>query len=213
MVSFLSMQFRDPLDEVFRSRSAVRALRALYGLPTGMSASARDVGRRAGLSHPTAASVLRALSDQGVVKAERSAGSTGFRLNRDHVLAPAIAVLFEREQGLESDLEEFLREEIRGRRLPMRGAFLFGSVVRGAATETSDIDLAVLCAPAHEREVSEGLEDVADVVSARFGNRLNVVLTTRTPEKLQRGPGSRLWRTVLRDGRPVIPLHDLRRDA
>jgi predicted nucleotidyltransferase len=204
------MRFRHALDEIFRAGSSVRVLRALLDIPEGMAVSARDVARRAGVSHPTAASVLRTLAAEGLVLTQRQPSSDAFRFNPAHVLAPALGILFEREQRLDQDLENFMREQIESRHLPLLGALLFGSAALGLADERSDIDLAVLCRPSDEDAVLAGLDEVADAVRVRYGNRLNVVVGAQPVEVLERGSGARLWRKIFDNGRPIVPVKNIR---
>jgi len=57
------MRLDRPLDDLFERGSHVRVLRALHELPDGFRTSARELARRASVSHPTASRVLAALLD------------------------------------------------------------------------------------------------------------------------------------------------------
>lgn len=198
------MRFKDPLDVLFRTKSHVRVLRELYRLPVGYGVSAREVARRAGISHPTASSVLAGLTDEGVTRRQRAVRADVYKLNHQHVLAECVIDLFKREESLRPELVSFLKDELR-RNLPSaQGAFLFGSAARGEATEASDIDIAIIGGDVTSMNAS--IEEVSEAVHRRFGNRLNVLFGT--PKDIDpQGSKARLravWRRVIEDGIRII---------
>jgi predicted nucleotidyltransferase len=97
---------------------------------------------------------------------------------------------------------------LESQRKVITGAFLFGSAARGDMTPSSDIDLALLCPAEHANSVMERSEAIANSVRERYGNRLNVLLETRPPDRLRKGRQSRdrLWRAIFDEGIPVLPL-------
>jgi predicted nucleotidyltransferase len=199
------MRIDRPLDDAFRTRSHVRVLRALDELPAGFAVSARELARRAGISHPTASSVLASLAEQGAVARSMAPRADLFRLNEKHVLTERLRPLFAWERQLRDELVSVLRQEIRQHAAQVRAAYLFGSVARGEATATSDIDVAVRCSPDQADEVNEAMSEVAEVVRSRFGNRLNVIVGVSAAQL--RGAdrrGRRLWDRIAREGIPII---------
>ncbi len=206
------MRLDYPLDDLFRSRSHVRVLRTLEQLPDGLTVSAREVARRSGLSHPTALSVLSSLTDQGIVLRRVAPRVDAFELNRQHVLAEKLSVLFHWEGQLRGEFLGFLREEIERRAKAVSAAYLFGSVTRSEMMPASDIDLAVVCSPGQAEEIEGAMGGVADAVRYRFGNRLSVIIGLSPVEQLgQAGrKGHRLWARILKEGIPVLeeePIH------
>jgi predicted nucleotidyltransferase len=210
------MQLPHPLDDVFASRSHVRLLRALDELPDGLPVSARELGRRSGLSHPTASRVLGSLVDQRLVLARRGLRSDGFELNRRHVLVEKLRPIFESERRLLQELMVFMAEAIERLAPGVAAAYLFGSVVRGEMTSSSDIDLAVtVLAPNEIAETESHLDAIADAVRERFGNRLNITIGPSLIDQLRQPsrPGHRFWARVAREGITVIDRrksHELR---
>src|ERR671923_1700312 len=200
------MRLEHDLDEVFAGRSNVRILRALYELPDGVPASAREIARRAGLSHPTALTALDALIDLGIVVRRRSIGSNGFLLNRHHAIYRSLASLFDWERHLREELLTFLRREV-SRRLPwLLAAYLFGSSARRDMGSGSDIDLAILIPDDSGIDQAEqALAPVGEALRERFGNRLQLTLGASSVVKSQsRLPGAALWRRILAEGLPLI---------
>lgn len=178
----------------------MRVLRALLELPEGFQASAREVARRGGMSHPTASKVLASLASQGLVLPTRRPRGDGYVLNREHVLVQGLESIFELERNLRSMLMSFLRERLAS--VPVTEAFLFGSVARGETEVGSDVDLAVICMAEDQQAVESELERVSDDVWERFGGQLNAVVAT-APLKLlarQGRPGYRLWRRISEEG-------------
>src|SRR5438552_2176524 len=207
------MRFDAPLDDVFQSQSAVRVIRATIELPEGFGASAREIARRAGISHPTASKVLGSLATQGLVLIRRTARGDEYEINRDHVLFGELAGLLEIERSLPGELVSFLGAEIAREAPEVERAFLFGSAAWDHAAADSDIDLAVLCAGESGPGVDTGLLRVGDAVRRRFGNRLSVQVKTsvsvRREDLLAGQRLSPMWRRILRDGVP-IPIPERR---
>ncbi len=201
------MRFDAPLDDVFQGQSALRVLRAAIELPEGFGASAREIARRAGISHPTASKVLGSLAVQGLVLVRRTGRGDDYEINRDHVLFDELAGLLEFERSLSKDLVSFLATEIAKEAPEVKRAFLFGSVAWEEAAVDSDIDLAVLCTGESRPSVEAGLLRIGEAVRRRFGNRLSVQVKSpgSVPlEDLLVGQQlSPMWRRILREGLPI----------
>ena len=163
------MRFDRPFDDVFATGSHVRVLRALVELPDGLTVSGRDIARRAGVSQPTAAEVLRALEDQGLLIVGRRPRAAYYRLNPEHVLAPLLSEIFVQERQTRSDLEGRIADGLAGIR-DVEEAYLFGSAARGDMRPNSDIDVAVKS----RQEIPEEIPGL-DALYRRFGNRVNVL--------------------------------------
>lgn len=195
------MRLTTPLDDIFSTGSHVRVLRALFNLlPKGLSVSGREIARRAGVSNPTAQSVLSSLSDQGLLLITRSLRVTYYRLNSDHVLAPVIADLFAHEDRLLQSLRHDL-----GRALPqlvdVDAAYIFGSAARGEMRPDSDIDVAVTLK--RGTELPDEQDDI-DALSRRYGSRINLI-------ELRPRRSRNLRPIVMREGLPIAIAKQTRR--
>lgn len=195
------MRLTTPLDDIFSTGSHVRVLRALCNLmPKGLSVSGREIARRAGVSNPTAQSVLSSLSDQGLLRITRSLRVTYYRLNPDHVLAPVIAELFAHEETLLQSLRHDL-----GRALPrlvdVEGAYIFGSAARGEMRPDSDIDVAVTLK--RGAQLPDEQDDI-DALSRRYGSRINLI-------ELRPRRSRNLRPIVMREGLPITLAKHTRR--
>jgi len=199
------MRLDRPLDDLFLNRSHVRVLRALHRLPQGFVASGRELARRAGVTHPTALKALALLVNIGVVTADRGLAGDVYDLNRNHLLAVHVASLFKTEADIGVELASFLRERLRALTDKVNSATLFGSAVWGESTARSDIDIAVSCNPGDLEEVESALEQLAEAVQHRFGNRLSPLVSSG---KRKREQG--IWKRIenegvalIRSGKPV----------
>ena len=192
------MQLDRPLDDVLETQGHVRVLRALAGLPHDFSASARDLARRAGVAHTTAARVLRGLADQRLARVQHVGRADLYQLNDDHILASEIRTLFQSEIGLREQLIEYLRAEIPQRVGRAEAAYLFGSAARGRTRTGSDIDVAVVGAGRSEDELESAIGELAARVRDRFGTELNVIV------RPSRGPRPKLWERIEREGIPLL---------
>ena len=194
------MRFTKAFDPILRTQSAIRVLRALDEAPSGYRATGRDIARRAGISHPTATATLEALSREGIVEADRMAHASMYVLNREHVLAGPLGALFACEREAADELKRFLHDEVVRRRIPIQEAYLFGSVVRGDASTSSDIDVGVICRPDDAEGVAMEMETLGDDVRRRFGNELRVLVRS------SRGGGgrARVWKTIVSEGQLIF---------
>ncbi|HEV2249077.1 MAG TPA: nucleotidyltransferase domain-containing protein [Candidatus Limnocylindria bacterium] len=193
------MRIDQALDDVFETGGHVRILRAATGLPRGFSASARDLARRAGVAHTTAARVLRSLAAHRIVDVQRAGRADLYRLNEQHELVPKIRALFLGESEIRQALFDHLADQLIRRAGPIKAAYVFGSVSRGRAGPESDVDLAIVGAHRTEDQLEPVLASLSDEVRERFGIELNVIVDR--PSK-KRAP---IWRTIERDGIRILP--------
>ena len=200
------MRFDEPLNDIFASGTHVKVLRALHALPTDLAVSGRDLSRRAAASHPRATRVLAELADQGVVAVQHLPRTDLYRLNRNHVLAAALAQLFVRETDLRFELLSLVAKELKRRKLPLAEARIFGSTARGSTTSGSDVDLALVTTRDSVPAVENAAQQIADAVRQRFGMRLNVLVGSPTLNVLSRArrPGRSVWQTIEREGIDVL---------
>jgi predicted nucleotidyltransferase len=115
--------------------------------------------------------------------------------------------LFDWEERLRQELIDLLRTQIlRRASSSVAAAYLFGSAAGGEMASTSDIDIAILHKPCATEDVTAALEEISEEIQQRYGNRLSFILTDSLIAELQerRGPGSRLWKQILREGVPIL---------
>lgn len=201
------MRFSQPLDDLLQSRSRVRVLRALVALPDEIDSSIREIARRAGVTHPTASAALEAFRQQGVVRVRRTLLSDEYRFNTQHDLSDAIRSLFDLEVQIRLDLIELLSGEIHTRAPWVTEASLFGSFAREEMRPDSDLDLALVAPASKANRLRTIVEDLSTTTVQRFGNPINAVIGHGSVQAMAQpgAKGYRLWRTVAKEGIPVIP--------
>jgi predicted nucleotidyltransferase len=202
------VRLKEPLNDLLQSRSHVKVLRALDQLPTGIDVSIREVARRAGVSHPTASTVLESLRLQGVVRARRTLLAVEYRLNENHIAARQLASVFRWEKDSLHAVLTFLAREISSRASWVDEAYLFGSAVRADMRPDSDLDVALISSSKRANRIQVVMEELSDLSASRFGNRIQATIGTRPIAELAQ-PGQRsyrLWRTVAKEGVRFLPI-------
>lgn len=201
------MRFSQPLDDLLQSRSHVRVLRALVALPDEIDSSIREIARRAGVTHPTASAALEAFRQQGVVRVRRTLLSDEYRFNTQHRLSESIRELFDLEQQVRADLIDLLRGELVEKAPWVTEASLFGSFARDDMRPDSDLDLALISPASKATKLGSVIEDLSTTTVQRFGNPINAVIGRDSIRAMaQPGiKGYRLWRTIAKEGIPILP--------
>lgn len=111
--------------------------------------------------------VLRRLTEQGIVSAERVGPAVSYRLNRQHLAAQHIIGL----ATLQSTLLLRIEQKLAGWEEPPVYAAVFGSAERGEMRVDSDIDLLLVRAnDADEVTWEHQVEDLVQAVSSWTGN-------------------------------------------
>ncbi len=179
---------------------------------TAAALTGRRVAELAGeSSHPSTLRALNRLVGQGIVFREAAGRANLYRLNRDHLLVPALLELVDAAERLRGRLAE----AIASWPVPALHASLYGSAARGDATSTSDLDVLVVraedLAPVERQRWDDQLAELEATVFRWTGNRLSWLDTT--PSDLRRAaaagePIFQSWRddALLLTGRPLTTL-------
>jgi len=190
------MRFHDNLDDLLGNPVRVRILRILTREET-QGFTGRDLARQCGISPSQTISALQQLETSGIVFREIAGRSHVWRLSREHVLAPTLMELFQAERESMTILKSELQGAIRG--LPVKHAWLFGSVARGDERPTSDVDLLVQVRSRAEKErVEDSLSAMSARFALRFGNPLSTLVMDATESHHPTNP--RLIERVLEEG-------------
>lgn len=121
--------------------------------------------------------VLNRLVEHGLVHASPTGRGYMYRLNRGHLLAPALLDAME----VRSVLFGRLSEAVGQMRPEPVSAFVFGSIARGDAGPGSDVDLAIIAPTDDAIDAWDApLHDLADLVLEWTGNRLEPLAVTAT---------------------------------
>ncbi|MEI2775086.1 MAG: nucleotidyltransferase domain-containing protein [Tetrasphaera sp.] len=129
-------------------------------------------------THPSTLRALNRLVAQGLVTVEPAGRAKLFRLNREHLLARSVLTMV----GAGDELRNRLSEAISSWGIRPLHAALYGSVARGEAGTTSDIDVLVvrpdLSSPQRQQSWDAQLADLEERVHAWTGNDLSWLDTT-----------------------------------
>ena len=189
------------------------ALTVLAGTETPMSAT--QIQRIAGRgSRYGLVLALERLTEHGLVTATPAARGHLYCLNRGHVLAPvviaAVRARGEVDRRLAGAINTLIPEPL--------SAAVYGSVARGDATITSDIDLVIITPddldPDHETWVRQ-VDDLERRVRLLTGNPLQAMTVTQTQLAAMTSANARIVDEWERDARTIVgkDLRDLIRAA
>jgi predicted nucleotidyltransferase len=173
-----NMRFRNEMDDLLGSPIRVRVLRELTRFPD-KGFTGRELARLCNRSPSQTNAALESLRDSGVAFREIAGRSHVWRLAPEHVLRNVLVHMFRGEADslniLKTDIESLLRP------LPVKRAFLFGSVARGDDRPTSDVDLLVQVGSKAEKEAVEiALSRASPQFALRFGNPLSSLVLDRS---------------------------------
>jgi predicted nucleotidyltransferase len=167
---------------------------------TSRPMTGREVARLTGRnSHGGVLDVLNRLSEHGLVDREEAGRAFLFRLNRNHLAAPAVEIL----AGMRTELLHRIRDSIDTWEIAPRHVSLFGSAARGEGGTESDIDLFVVRPKGFSEDDPRWrtqVEDLARQVQSWTGNHAGIAEVS----------GDEITR--LRSDEPPI-LDELRADA
>lgn len=190
------MDFEQPLRVVTPTLDA-DVLGVLAGTTAGLTG--REIGRLLGArSHEGTRRVLERLALQGVVLREPVGRAYSYRLNREHLAAPHVEAL----AALRQELVGRLRDRIGEWQTQPLLAVLFGSVARGDADPTSDVDLLVVRPAKVDPDADEWRRQLLDLersTTAWTGNDTRV-LEYGEREVRAAGRNERVLREAHRDG-------------
>jgi predicted nucleotidyltransferase len=141
------------------------------------------------------------LVEQGIVSRRQAGQAKLYSLNRSHLAAPYIEGL----GSLRARLIERLTELVESWEEPAAAGFLFGSVARGEADATSDLDLFVLRGPAVAESDPPWQEQLAELereATAWTGNETRVL--EFSGEDFADSEVQKIGRRILREGVPIV---------
>lgn len=155
--------------------------------------------------------VLDKLADQGVVTKTAVANTATYELNAEHLAYPALRAGFAEYQPY-NELRNRLRDLMRSPDTAWSGPpaptlMLYGSVARGDAQASSDVDLLLVipadCDP-DDPQVDDIVERLHDAVPRWTGNRAHVDVRTRADIDAAAAAGDPIIESWRRDGDVVF---------
>lgn len=144
--------------------------------------------------------VLQRLAAQGIVTSERVGNAYTYRLNREHLAAPAILQLAAQRTTLLTRLEQTLGT------WPVRPVYaaLFGSAARGQMRPDSDIDVFIVRTDDADLDTWEAhTGELAASVTRWTGNDTRILDMAETEARAGAAAGDPLLRSIADDGLTV----------
>jgi predicted nucleotidyltransferase len=185
------MHFGEPFGGLIPgSRGAVLATLLRTGEPlTGRQVHRLVAGR---CSLWSAQEALKALVKLGLVNSRTVGRANVYTINNEHIAIASLRAL--------NDPAGALRSTIRTAAGPaVDSVLLFGSIARGESTPDSDIDLAVIAAPAWDQRV-----ELQAAVRAGLGNDCDVLVFTPEEFEALAAAGEPVVAEILRDAIALI---------
>ena len=140
----------------------------------------------------SAQEALKALTQIGLVETQ-TVGRAGVHvINEQHSSIAPLRALVDPITALESAIGVAIDSNV-------KAVILFGSVARGEATPTSDIDLAVISSPAWDQRVK-----LQDTVRVQLGNHCDVLVFTEAEFSRLAAAGEPVVTDIVRDGVALV---------
>lgn len=191
------MDLSHPIDSVIPSaHGAVLAVLARTDRPLSGRRTTELVGGRVAQSRVN--SILKVLTEAGLVLVEEQPPAKLYRLNRKHVAAEAIVAL----AGLRDELLSRMRTHLAAWPVPPVAVWLFGSAARGDGSPSSDLDVLVIRpdqVEADHADWTDQLDSFSAEVTAWSGNECAVTEYSETELNELVSAGERLVSEIQRD--------------
>jgi len=180
------MNFTYPLDHIIGQPSKLRILRFL--IKVGVPMNGREIGKAIGLSHVRCHTILKELSEQGIVSLRQIGRSTVYELQQNHIVVKDwLKPLFRKEHLVQNSLARGVANYLSIKPLSV---ILFGSVAKKQDRAGSDIDI-LLIMPDNadlkicKREIAGSEEKITQL----YGNHLSPLFIKRASfiRKLKKG--------------------------
>lgn len=180
----IALQYPFPEDRVFRYQAMQDVLDVLIDQPYA-TYSMSELANLTGANQGTISKAVRLLSDLDVIETTQDGRTQQVRINRERLTKPD-PILSIPQDEFHQPVRAFL-QQLQNELDELVGVVLFGSVARGEADRTSDIDLLVIIdeeRTAARRTVQSVVSDLED---QRFeGNRYTFQPLVESPDSVQR---------------------------
>jgi len=186
----MSKQFMDLLFGGYR-----RQVLGLLLLRPDDSLYVRQIARLTGVPPGSLHRELQSLAGAGILLREPAGNQVRYRANREHPIHAELAEIFRKTSGL----ADLLRDALAPLADKITTAFVFGSMARGTALASSDVDVCVI------GDVS--LAQVAGVLAPlheRLGRTVNPVVMTLAEFRSQHASGDRFVSRLVKEPKLLV---------
>ncbi|MDP8248210.1 MAG: nucleotidyltransferase domain-containing protein [Candidatus Tritonobacter lacicola] len=194
------MNFTQPLDHILGQLSKIMILR--FMIHARLPMNGREIAKAVGLSHVRCHTILKELSEQGIITLRKIGRSTVYELQHDHIVVKHwLKPLFREEKQLKKRLARTVTKHLSVNPVSV---ILFGSIARKEDRLGSDIDmLLIMPGRANLKKCKRELSGAEEAVTQLYGNHLSPLLMKHNLfiTKLKREDP--FLKEVLRDGQQI----------
>jgi predicted nucleotidyltransferase len=192
---------RYPLSEILGSVACVRTLRVL--MQHGGELSASILVLRTGLAKRSVQNALATLEAMGLIEVLGFTRGRLFRIDRTHPLFEALDRLFDVEAQRFDPILEAIRAAA-ARCSGLSAVWIYGSVARGEDRPRSDLDIAVVAAPAFFVEARDTMRDLLTESASRLAFRPSIVAIDTDDVRRLAAERDPWWNEITRDALTVV---------
>ncbi len=181
------------LDNILNASSKVKIIRLFTSRRNDYFTTGREISKQIGLSAPATHTALKDLYNHNILNRDIIGKQHLYRLNINNRIVKDILIpAFQKELLIKKDINKFLKNEIINKNLEDKiiSLIIYGSMEKGTARETSDIDIAIIVKTKKDKQYIESifLEDISSRFNEYFGAQLDTYTKTRDEftEKLQK---------------------------
>ena len=197
------MNFTYPLNHILGQLSKIKILRFL--IKSGVSMNGREIGKAVGLSHVRCHTILKELSEQGIVSLRRIGRSTVYEIQEDHIVVKDwLEPLFRKEELLVQNLAQVVIDYLTTKPLSI---ILFGSIAKNQDQAGSDIDLLLIMpGSADLKRCNEAIMKSEEQVTKLYGNHLSPLFIKHSAFIKKLKKGDPFFQEVLKYGHSIYGL-------
>ena len=178
------MVIEKALDNILNTNSKIKIIRLFISKREDFIATGREIARLTELSAPAAHASLKELYSQDVLIRNIIGKQHLYKLNlKNRTVKNILFPAFNEEHSVIKDMINFLKNEIKTKKLKdiIVSLIFYGSFQKKSATETSDVDIAVITKNKANRAQVEKLflEDISSRFHEYFGAHLDVYIKTQ----------------------------------
>ncbi len=178
------MAIENALDNILNTSSKVKIIRLFISKREDFMATGREIARLTDISAPAAHTSLKDLFDLDVLIRMIMGKQHLYKLNiKNRTVKNILIPAFKKELSVKEDIVSFLKNEIKtwGLTGKIVSLIFYGSLQKSSATETSDVDIAVIIKNKADLDLVEKvfLEHISSRFHEYFGAHLDTYIKTQ----------------------------------
>jgi len=177
------MKFNLSLFNVISSKTKVKIIRFLLDHEAFMSE--REIASVLNVSHMSVNRTMRELADTNLVNFIKIGKAHLWRVNRKSYAYKVLSEIIKGISSITEPLEDLKKTIMRNLpRTSIKKMILFGSIIKGTESASSDIDIFILVRDIKSKEKLEpSIEKLSDICFEKYGNNLAPYVLTENEMK------------------------------